>query len=105
MDIDHVATDELEHRCGAVAQQMSTTASALEFPEFSGAGAGRDYTECGNALAGALDGLRRRMVDRAQFIEDLGIRIGGSARAIVDIDEELIGSLRSADRMSPDSRF
>lgn len=105
MDIDHTAADELERRTAALAQQMGVTARTLEFPEFLGECAGRDYAECGNTLAAALGVLRRRMVERAQFVEALGARIGGSSRAIADVDLALADRLRMRGREYPKSGF
>ncbi|WP_336880751.1 hypothetical protein [Rhodococcus globerulus] len=105
MDIDHTATDELERRTAALAQQMGVTARTLEFAEFSGECAGRDYVECGNTLAAALGGLRIRMVERAQFVEALGARIGSSTRAIADVDLGLADQLRMNSREYPKSGF
>lgn len=100
MDIDHIAAQEWERRVAALAQQARSTAEGLGSPEFSGSCAGRDYVEDGDALAAALDGLRVRVLDRAQFIGNLGARIGDSARAIADVDRESADRLRVAIRGS-----
>lgn len=105
MEIDHTATDELERRTAALAQQMGVTARTLEFPEFSGECAGRDYAACGSALAAALGVLRKRMVERAQFVEALGARIGSSSRAIADVDLELADHVRMHGHEYPKSGF
>ncbi|MFE4501428.1 hypothetical protein ACFRFQ_16340 [Rhodococcus sp. NPDC056743] len=105
MNIDRTATDELERRTAALAQQMGVTARTLEFPAFSGECAGRDYVECGNRLAAALGVLRMRMVERAQFVEALGARIGSSSRAIADVDLGLADQLRMHGREYPKSGF
>lgn len=102
MDIDHTAAQEWESRVAALAQQARSTAEGLGSPEFSGSCAGRDYTELGDALAAALGGLRVRMLDRAQFIGDVGARIGDSSRAIADIDRELADRMRAAIRGGPE---
>lgn len=103
MEIDYVATDELVRRTAAAAHQLSVAASMLASPAFSGSCAGREYVEQGRALAEALAGLRIRITERAQFLEDLGTRIGDSSRTFVEVDRDSAGRLRSVDSGRPDS--
>jgi hypothetical protein len=49
--------------------------------------------------------LRMRMVERAQFVEALGARIGSSSRAIADVDLRLADQLRMHGREYPKSGF